>query len=65
MLIWETDDACLLVEQGDISDVGIERVACLTPDQLDHCIQFRFRHERLTDRTDGGQLACAFLLGVE
>ncbi len=64
-LIREADEIRLPIQQRHVDDICLEDLPHLTSDKLDHRIEFRFSHERLTHRADGGKFPRALLLGIE
>src|SRR6185503_7049656 len=58
-LIWEVNKIRLLVEQCHVDDIRFENLPHLTPDELDHVIEFSFRHQSLTHCADGRKLGSA------
>ena len=59
VVVGELDPPRLLVVQGHIRDVGVERPTHLLADELDQCVEVELRRERLADAVHGSQLGDA------
>jgi hypothetical protein len=55
-LIGKLDEVRLPVVECYVDNVGVERLAHLLAHQLDECVEFQFRGERLADPVDGRHL---------